>query len=53
LFGVEAVRLNINGQTEYKTAFGGVASLILRGLLLWYFVLNAKKMIGKQDAALA
>jgi hypothetical protein len=53
LYGVEAVKLNINGKTEFTTPFGGAVSLFLRVLIIWYLVLNARKLFGKEDAALS
>jgi hypothetical protein len=52
LFGVDVAKLNINGRTEFTTPFGGVVSLILRFLIAWFLVLSAKKIIGKEEAAL-
>jgi hypothetical protein len=42
-----------NVMTEFTTPFGGAVSLFLRVLIIWYLVLNARKMLGKEDAALS
>ena len=43
----------MDGRKDFTTPFGGAVSLVLRALILWYLALSAKKMIEKEDAALA
>jgi hypothetical protein len=53
LYGVDVAKLNINGKTEFNTTFGGVVSIFLRVFVVWFSIINLRKLISKQDATLS
>jgi hypothetical protein len=52
MYGEPVAPLNINGKTKISTSFGGIVSLLITALVLWFFGLKVKRMVDQSDPAL-
>lgn len=43
-------QLNVNGQKSYQTTLGGLISLMMYILILVPFVVEASKLVGRNEA---
>ena len=46
------ISLTFKGDTHYKSAFGGIMTLLLYGLSIGYFVEMAKKVYHREDVVI-